>query len=199
MERRHPTRPGPNGVPYDVYEITFMGEAHDYPVSLSVAPGANSITLKLTAPPGGTAPPASLGGPLLEVEGNYGNPDIYPSIAMTSSGNFVMVWNQETYSTDNANLTYSLQYRTFQESTTTVGPLVTNWYEPSDGSSIEQTPGQTQPTQIAAAGGLQHLVVSFDQPMYNALDMVQTLTFAPPPRPCRGRSSCRWATASALR
>ncbi len=51
-----PTANGPNGVPFDVYEITFMGESHDYPVSLTAGTG-NWNTMTLAAPAGGgTAP-----------------------------------------------------------------------------------------------------------------------------------------------
>ena len=173
---------GPNGVGYDVYEITFMGESHDFPVSVSISTTANNpISLKLPSPSGGgNAPPADVGGPLVEVYGNYMSVlDQYPSMAMTDSGNFVMVWNRETIGTDFASLTYSLQYRTFQESTDTAGPSVVGWFNPADGTSVTPAANQTQLTQIEAPGGLKHLVISFDEPMYDAPEMVQTLTFAP--------------------
>jgi hypothetical protein len=84
--------------------------------------------------------------------GSYGT-----SIAMTSSGSFVEVWNEDTSTNDGSYSNTNLEFRTFQESTDTAGPLVTNFVDPYTGDSMQN--GDTITDQM------NYLVVTFDSDM----------------------------------
>ena len=69
---------------YAVYEITFMGTVHDVDIGMFITDS--------DAWAGGTATTPVISA--LEMEGSSGTKQYDTSIAMTASGNFVMVWNE---------------------------------------------------------------------------------------------------------
>ena len=90
-----------------------------------------------------------------ETAGNAGTSQSDASIAMTSSGNFVEVWNETT-----ATGVTNLYFRAFQESTDTAGPNVVNWFAPSNATIDEND-------QVVTSDGVKHVVVTFDEQMYD--------------------------------
>ncbi len=94
---------------------------------------------------------------ICEIYGSPGTPQYGTSIAMTSSGSFVEVWNEAALTNDGSLSTTNLYFRTFQESTDTAGPLVTDFIDPYTGERM--TNGETVTDQM------QYLVVTFDSDM----------------------------------
>ena len=92
-----------------------------------------------------------------EVYGWYGSPQYGASIAETSSGSFVEVWNDAALTNDATWTATNLYFRTFQESTDTAGPLVTDFIDPYSGGPIQD--GQTITDQMNC------VVVTFDSDM----------------------------------
>ena len=80
---------------------------------------------------------------------------------MTSSGNFVEVWNEDALTNTGSYSNTNLYFRTFQESTDTAGPQVVNWSAPSSTVIDENQSTRSSPT------GLKHIVVSFDEEMFD--------------------------------
>ena len=84
-------------------------------------------------------------------------PDTTHSIAETSSGSFVEVWNQAALTNNTSFSTTNLYFRTFQESTDTAGPLVTDFIDPYSGDPMQN--GDTITDQLHC------IVVTFDSNM----------------------------------
>ena len=122
-----------------------QGTAWDFLVTFSVAeapitasaPSNTSNTAMNPLPTVSMASPATMVSLVLGLEGNAGTSQYDPSIAMTSSGSFVEVWTQDTLTTAGYNSNTNLYFRTFQESTDTAGPLVTDLIDPATGNRLQ--------------------------------------------------------------
>ena len=99
----------------------------------------------------------------VETYGTAGTSQNNASIAMTPSGNYVMVWTQDTTdSTGYYSSNQNIYYRTFNESTDTAGPQVASWAAP-DSTSDDKIVDQD--ARVSTANGVQNIVISFDENM----------------------------------
>ena len=153
------------------FEIDFIGEAHD--TTITVAPPNypwNNLLLPNSVP----APAPNF---VTETQGSNGTSQHDASIAMTPDGNFVVTWTQDDTDTSGMHSGQSVYYRVYTQSVDTAGPKVADVNaSASTGVTIQTTsgvlelPGQTVIDPAAAVhvdGGIQHLVVSFDEPMFD--------------------------------
>jgi hypothetical protein len=92
-----------------------------------------------------------------ETYGDPGTPQYGTSIAMTSSGSFVEVWNEDALTNDGSYSNTNFEFRTFQENTDTAGPLVTDFIDPYTGDRMQN--GDTITDQM------NYIVVTFDSNM----------------------------------
>ncbi len=139
--------------PYAVYEITFMGELHDTPISLSIR--RDQLTYpESTEDPPPENPVSSVC--VAETLGDPGTLQYDPSIAMDRSGNFVMVWNEAAQNSSGVISNTNLYYRQFQESTDTAGPLATDFLLPT---------GDRLKANATVRQQLSYMVVTFDEDM----------------------------------
>ena len=118
----HGNRPGLHAGYYE-FEVDFMGELHDSPVSLSLAPDGNKLS------PDGTPDPQFV----VVQSADPGTTQYATSIAMTNSGSFVEMWNQADFGNN-------LFFRTFTESTDTAGPSVTDFLLPTAAGARHRPP-----------------------------------------------------------
>ena len=103
-----------------------------------------------------------------EIYGWMGTYQYNTSIAMTSSGSFVEVWNEQAVTNTGYYTNTNLYFRTFQENTDTAGPQVADWFAPgSTRVNGEDEPTISEGQQIVSNAGLTHIVLSFDQEMYD--------------------------------
>ena len=135
-----------------VYEIDFLGEVHDSSVYISMAPG--DFDMKKKDPVTDEEIDAALPGFAVETYSNSGTLQWNPSIAMTSAGSFVMVWNEQSDGGTN------MYFRTFKESTDTAGPLATDFLLPTNGDADVRLQNNATVTQE-----LNYIVVTFDEDM----------------------------------
>ena len=127
-----------------VFEITFIGETHDLPFSMSLDG------------PTTTADPD--GAPLPEIwgtnRGDRGVRQTRPSIAMEPDGDFVAVWTQnEEYSTGGIS-NQNIFFRRFDEAIDQAGPRMTDLVN-SDGERVA--------SGDFIDGPVQYIVIPFDE------------------------------------
>ncbi len=151
-----------NIAPYAIYEITFIGELHDTPVSL----GVRQDRLRRADPAEGEEPSDAATSVIAAgMAGDPGTAQYDPSIAMTSSGSFVMVWNEDAQTSTGGISNTNIYFREFQESTDTAGPLATDFLLPStsaDQPNLRLQDGATVRQQMDC------IIVSFDEDMMTA-------------------------------
>ncbi|GAG47299.1 unnamed protein product, partial [marine sediment metagenome] len=82
--------------------------------------------------------PADYTGYAFETFADPGTSQHDASIGMTSSGSFVMVWNENARTAGGSASTTNLYFREFRESTDTVGPLVTDFLLPNTDDSTAE-------------------------------------------------------------
>ena len=117
--------------------------------------GTRTVTL---AGAGSSSTPTAL----CEYFGFSGTMQYNTSIAMTSSGDFVMVWNEAALTNNGAYTNNNLYFRTFDEGTDTAGPLVTDFILPAAddaGQAKRVNEGDTVTDHIST------IVVTFDEDM----------------------------------
>ena len=121
-----------NGPPY-TYLVTFS--APQSQIAVATASPAYSPLLAPLPSVKMLGLPAAF--PLTDCQtyGDNGTDQYNASMAMGDGGNFVMVWNQDAQYNDGAVATTNLYFRTFQESTDTAGPLVTDFLLPTGGAA----------------------------------------------------------------
>ena len=149
--------PGVNYQTTYTWEITFLGEVHNSPLAIVYEGGSS-----LMVPAGtGTAPADP---PLMidETAGTPGTTDTDASIAMSPNGNFVYVYTQDETNSLGTPTNSNVYFRTFIQSPDTAGPEVAEVLTPA------QTPIDPS-SQVSTTNGLQHIVVSFDEPMNNVV------------------------------
>jgi hypothetical protein len=142
---------------YYVYEITFVGGAHDKWVSMWFN---NGTTLSLAANEN-TTPAAPTGnqsgylrGPVIEQYGYEGSEQTSPGISVLPNGSYVASWFTNVTSTNGMIVDRKINYRYFQESTDSTGPHVTDVILPN---------GEYVPNNGQVAYNLDSLVVTFDK------------------------------------
>ncbi len=136
---------GYNPSRYVVYEVTFQGSSHD--TNHTVTINANSDMKNAGGSP--TSPAASQ-----LATADAGTAQTNPSLVMLPDGSFIAAWTQIVNGSSTQVVT-----RTFQESTDTVGPRISDIYT-TDTSTIDSD------MQIyAGANGLTYIVLAFDEDM----------------------------------
>ena len=75
---------------------------------------------------------------------------------MTSGGSFVEVWTEQAQTSSGSTSNTNFYFRTFQETTDTAGPLVTDLVDPNPTSGGRLQDGQTVTDPLSS------LVVDFD-------------------------------------
>ncbi len=153
----------PGGPPW-ILQVTFGGNEAgvDQPLILVNTSGLNGVTYLPKEVIKGAAANASAGDPgvVTQTYGSYGTYHFSTSLGMTPSGNFVVTWCDATYQNDDTPSTMNFYFRDFKESTDTAGPQVTRWTA-GDGTYVKQS----EATNVV--GGVRHVVVTFDEQMYD--------------------------------
>ena len=146
--------------------VTAMqGSSTDFLVNFAVAeptlmpgpPTGANLTAMKTLPTVVSAPSSPASHVVQELAGYAGTEQTDTSIAMTSSGSFVETWMEQPQTTAGYYSNPNIYFRTFQESTDTAGPLVTDFIDPTTGDHIQN--GDTVTDQMYC------LVVTFDSAM----------------------------------
>jgi hypothetical protein len=160
-----------------VYELQFEGQAHDIPISVTVAAAADAQwvgTKVITAGPpqtstttfalGGASPPVVIAG---DYSGVQGTPQYNPSLGLTSAGNMVVSYTNQILQTDQStpatdaagNLQSNVYYNSLAEATDIAGPHIVNW---TDGNGVNLL---NAPKNTATGVNAQYMVLTFDEPM----------------------------------
>ncbi len=132
-----------------VYEVTFIGEAHDS--DITVALDSSSLKIKDAD---GPAP-----GILLFTEGDSGTEQYESSIGMTNEGDFIVTYLQDNIDSSGWTTNQSIYFRTFDEATNTAGPRPTN-ATLADGQSILDG-------GVTVDKAVSYIVVSVSEEMYD--------------------------------
>lgn len=135
-----------------VYEVTFVGEAHDSPIYLNVQ--ANALKNKV---PADVFPSIST-----LCYGYAGTLQSDATVGMTAEGNFVVTYLQYNEDGDRNDSSQSIYVRTFNEDTNTAGPTVTSV---ATGEGNNLVSGST----VAVNDAVNYLVVTVSEKMYSDL------------------------------
>ena len=159
---------------WSMYEITFQGEMHDVPATVTVVSQTMTYMQRQTPLPGNPPtqpapiPAASL--PAFTVVGDYqgtvGTSQYDASLAMTPEGDITAVYTNQPLQTSGAvpldpdgNPTFqNIYYRRFDESTNTAGPRVVAWTS-ANGVDL------LNPSGTATNVNSQYMVLTFDEPL----------------------------------
>ena len=149
--------------------VTQLGGSGDFlcnfsvPVPILTASGPNT---KTNTPAMSPTPIVAVGGlvspkPVIaqELQGMAGTAQDDASIGMTSGGSFVEVWTEQAQTSSGSTSNTNFYFRTFQETTDTAGPLVTDLVDPNPTSGGRLQDGQTVTDPLSS------LVVDFDSQM----------------------------------
>ncbi len=135
---------------YHVYEIIFVGGAHDSYVSMGFTGTTNSVSRKDIA----NVNFFGYVDLVTQHMGYEGTPQVTPGLTVLPNGSYVTSWFTNVTTTNGTIIDRKINYRYFEQSQSKVGPRVTDVILPN---------GEHVANQDMVTYSLEHLVVTFDK------------------------------------